>query len=1242
MEIAAEGKQYRLRQMVLINAGTNKSTASGRIVSIDPRGGAAVTGANGVGKTTTLSLLPLFLGLLPTRLMANGSTKAGMLKFILPDATSAIAYEYQRGDEQDLRLAVLRRRDDDERASSYRIYRCGFDQQLFVKDQLFLSDLETQEVANALGIAGTRPLSSSDYRSIILRSSYLLKDKRLRDYRLEHSFSPIPMDNMDVLMGAMLKDKLSLDEIAQVAIARVQQSTGQGARGKLAFRQKTAQIDDWLSLRRACEDALAQGPKVAEQRAAIEEHARIESLLRAAWWNATHLQTLKSAAQKESRKELEDLQAQHKLDLDADEVRRSELDTAAGQTASAASEAKNASDQLEQTWARFQMKDAQGWKNKLREEAGLQAALEGLTGKISAATATMDQVVQRYADLKNNEAKSAEAVIEGLREEKGVPQDDYDTALGSIAKAEEDALSEAEQAFKDADGPLRAQLEPLVEQRGGWIGAAKAPQAGSQLVLAVKAAEDGLYGQSQALVKAQDELSSAKEVQASARVAFDAQEALVRQARTGLATAELDLARVEAVANPEDGTVLHALRRHPDEKWKADLAKVLDPALLSRSDLAPEFLDAEAPTMFGWAIQLDVLAQPSWADDAATRDAVAEARATVTRAAAMVQTAVDGLGQPGEVLRKAESSLSLAQGGVNILVAQAEPLAAALTKARLELDRGKEAARLQAEQKAEELKGRIEEVNRQLEALAQGLDARKKAIAGEHKDLRTKAHAARGSALQQIDRAIGDAQKALETRLKELDQQRDAHLANEGVDVAHLEAMRSKAQEIRGQLREMEDHKPLVAAWNDFQAAGGETQVVTAKSTAAAAAAKALECNKALRAHDEIVRARARAHQQVVLKLGERISGLDAELASLGHLLASFDIKPAYVEPTAVLTDGVDALKVQVEDLRIEIDAVLRGIRARHGQLGSTLRATNKQMAKFADDWLSQDFGHPRSELGEAMALCQCYGQIPAEVVRPNNLELRTIVTSIGALSDALQGFKTEIDRVNRQIQEGLSRVTCFERIKDLTLSIETNFENLGFYKKLRGMTESIRDYVQSPAYLDDRELAPRAIAAALGDFASVLGRDGSLEINLGDNISVAGSVSDNGKIKQFKCQSELEAISSNGLTSLIMITLMCALVNTMRGNEPVYLPWLTDEVAAFDKPNLTALLGMLAANRIDIVTASPALDLMQRGLFARRYLFEDYGRVRQYQAAPAAVKGPVAVTAGDSAGVTETTGAPA
>lgn len=64
----AEDLKYQLCRMFLVNAGTNKSMPSNRFTMEDPRGGALVTGPNGVGKTMTLRLLPLFFGFPPNRL----------------------------------------------------------------------------------------------------------------------------------------------------------------------------------------------------------------------------------------------------------------------------------------------------------------------------------------------------------------------------------------------------------------------------------------------------------------------------------------------------------------------------------------------------------------------------------------------------------------------------------------------------------------------------------------------------------------------------------------------------------------------------------------------------------------------------------------------------------------------------------------------------------------------------------------------------------------------------------------------------------------------------------------------------------------------------------------------------------------------------------------------------------------------------------------------------------------------
>ena len=209
--------------------------------------------------------------------------------------------------------------------------------------------------------------------------------------------------------------------------------------------------------------------------------------------------------------------------------------------------------------------------------------------------------------------------------------------------------------------------------------------------------------------------------------------------------------------------------------------------------------------------------------------------------------------------------------------------------------------------------------------------------------------------------------------------------------------------------------------------------------------------------------------------------------------------------------------------------------------------------------------------------------------------------------------FESEVVRFNQRLQAGLGEVRRFERISELKLDLVTNFEGLGFYRKLKNIDAISRERALQ-SYRAASELPPAETAHALRDFLSVIGTDGSLEVNLSEHITLAGAVTENGTRRLFSRAQELEHISSTGLSSVIIITLMCGLLNAVRGSEPVFVPWVTDEVGKYDSRNFAALLKLLQDNRIDVVFASPDLAMSQLGLFSQRYVFLDHGEVRHYK----------------------------
>lgn len=83
-----------------------------------------------------------------------------MVRFVLPTDFSAIAFEYQRGSDsdEDIRLAVIRRRSDDHDVPVYRLYKCGFRKELFVDEEpwrQFTRPERLKAVGAAQSIIGT-------------------------------------------------------------------------------------------------------------------------------------------------------------------------------------------------------------------------------------------------------------------------------------------------------------------------------------------------------------------------------------------------------------------------------------------------------------------------------------------------------------------------------------------------------------------------------------------------------------------------------------------------------------------------------------------------------------------------------------------------------------------------------------------------------------------------------------------------------------------------------------------------------------------------------------------------------------------------------------------------------------------------------------------------------------------------------------------------------------------------------
>lgn len=104
----------------------------------------------------------------------------------------------------------------------------------------------------------------------------------------------------------------------------------------------------------------------------------------------------------------------------------------------------------------------------------------------------------------------------------------------------------------------------------------------------------------------------------------------------------------------------------------------------------------------------------------------------------------------------------------------------------------------------------------------------------------------------------------------------------------------------------------------------------------------------------------------------------------------------------------------------------------------------------------------------------------------------------------------------------------------------------------------------------------------------------------------------ENGNRRTFRKASDLEGISSNGLSYLILVTIFIAFINRIRRTAPVNIVWALDELKDLDSGNVPQLMALLKRNNITLVSAFPDPDPDTLSLFKHRFTVEPDRRLAE------------------------------
>jgi uncharacterized protein DUF3584 len=1229
---------HRLRRMVLVNARTSGSSPSGRIVEIDPRGGAAIVGANSVGKTSTLELLPLFLGHSPSDLSdpRAATGRQPMLQYVLPTPQSAIIFEYQRGpsEEHDLRFVCMRRAAGDI-APEYRLFKGPFRKDLFVKATpeaglVFLDDVGSLEAARSLGVEyqGMK-LDCASYRRVILAFRKKTEDEpRLRAISHDYCLGPVnqSLAHLDSLVAAVVKKHISFDDFRHIAVEMVQQELGTGSVGnqrtRLELRQGRQQIRSWLDDRDACADALAKDPLAKQLRELVHRHAKGSEMLQVLHGDAAAMRSAKQSARLARERSMNEAADRRKLVADSEAITLERLTQELSNAQTAHSTAATEFETQNAALTSFTRGGAAHWAGEMSKLPALEQTERSLHAQIQSA----EETATKYAVEIANEEKASAELLAAQERRKQPSQLAFETA-GKALRIKERARLDAHATEVSQIDPQRAsQIATLQEQVASRQRFIAAPWPSAIMQQALDEANIQQRDHLRRLNTVNEAHGKAAAAAVTAKGRFDECERKVGFAQGNLEQAkEREQEALEAL-RPAPGTLLHTLRSHPNDAWRTGLAKILDPSLLKRSDMDGTDCTAElvrgaqaaplvdlASLAFGFRLETDALPVPEWVD----KDQATPRHEAAQRHAEQCKLAL-------EAARSELKTASAAKKEADAAVVRAE---AAKSLADAKTPEIEEAQHQAQERRASDLDQRLEQAKKELAQLKldlqQCLEAQTKAqemfkagqdaIRDEFERLLNEAQAERDRDIAAIQTEIDREPARLAQRIASLQAQRDEQLRAEGVNMERLAGLRGEHETVTGKINAIAGKAPFVQAWRSWNEDVGAAGLNERKTAVERCAADLGHARTRLADHNRSSTEAQSSHDEAMQEAQRAISQLQNEdtlLEGLENQLQAFSPR-AYLGAEDLAAASAEALRTRVRDAEREHREIVGSLATAFDRLKSDLTGRENAVQRLVSLKLLPVAGADAAT--QAAALLEAYSQIPGQIITDVNHTLGSVLAKVNQFHKDIQDFETEITSFNQRLQAGMPKVSGFPWLKQMRLNIVTNFSDLEYMGKLKALSSVAREHslrISTAIGGADTTLPSDDAAPALRDFLAIIGADGSLAINLSSHVKLSGSMQIKGVEKSFRTEGELEHIDSNGITSIVLISLLSGMLNTIRKQAPLYISWVTDEVGKFDPSNFTDLMEMLRQNRIDVITASPELTPAKIDCFARCYEFEDQGRV--------------------------------
>lgn len=1194
LNLLSSEHKFMLQRLVLIDSYSRSGEA---VLNLSD--GAILTGDNGAGKTSLLSLIPIFYGEHPGR-CTSGNNSFG--DFYLPNSTSYIIFEYSRRGHA--YMAVLY--GVGEGAFNYRFIRGHYDLALFTENGDGATLLPAHDLKVRLktsGVLHSPVLSHAEYRNIIQgRVAGGRTASENRSLVAEYAFtdSGHKLLHIEKIVSGMFSRKANFDEILRVIVDYISED----GNAPISITGVREQYAEWPAQFAAYNevmqhaDLMVQVEDIDSQMKANSHELRLlhgKLLLLGQYYADQH---------RKATGERNELAERHSHEQHAFSEALLKLQTTASQAKVDADEAgrrMHAIDVRAKSYADERIGEKALLVERISEfhaEVGrLNARKETLLGESS-------KIEQRYQTLAIDLGQKHLAFVSISNNKIDLTRIQYDPELESNKQSLHDAdrtlADEAAATFT----ALREKRDKAIEQVVHWQGQVNNPIATPELV---EAQETKLREQTLAYEKlhgTQTERKNLDHNKTAALRAYQQQDKELGNLRLRLTDVHGEMQQVLSQLNPDKDSLLYFLRTNKPD-WPTDIARVIRKDVLSMKSLSPS-LDGDGGTLYGVSLDLSRIDAPLCASETALQEQLAACRDEQESLKDSIMAAELSLAELEQRRETCDEALLVHDADVAGQTSRLATLKTELNAARRAAEASVNSARQQAQQQLARAKDAVETCDRAIREEEQALKLRRQDCASRHAAIESKIKDRRDGAIALLKRDIKDAEAEHRQRLQQLEIEKAAALSAQGVDTKVLQAIENDALKLRGLIQEGESWRERVTQWQFWL-----QNELPSRELHEATAIASRHRQKVAEAEQGELSAQWNRRQT---DIHDKLSVLDTRIRTLDQEQHNIHSKVQQLADFPPSPDDM-AQKIDAAWTALELFGHANGLlstrKALHGELVGHIRKIKASFSSVRGSPTEQYFSTMRAEVdpdeSNHAAWVKPFRNWFSREHEARRHILMMQASSYGALiadfHDKLVWFHKEVGRFNNKIQQALNQVNVFRCISSVVIQFDSTLDKLKYWTDVTEFNLVYQEWKRSATDMPPPEFAEK-LKRLIGHWEV---REG-IRAERRSLINIRGEVVENGNHKIFRTTTDLGKLSSNGLSYLILCTIFVAFIRMIRGDASVQITWAVDELLDLDTRNIHDLLTMLGENDIRLVSACPEANIDILAQFAKLYRIQRSG----------------------------------